>query len=113
MKQAVTETGNEGSGVGLLVMHAISQCNIARQDQGWCHRIGPQIDRQLWRSLGTRSQDGGGMVEQGAWDGRGSADREARGVGGWPRRALDKGGRRTRLAGGIIMGDEGDFELPR
>jgi hypothetical protein len=73
-------------------MHAISQCNIARQVQGWRHRIGPQIDRQLWRSLGTGSQDSGGMVEQGAWDGRRSADREARGVGGWPRRALKKVG---------------------
>jgi hypothetical protein len=30
VKQATAETSNQGSGVGLLVMHAISRCNLTK-----------------------------------------------------------------------------------
>ena len=30
-----TESGNQVSGAALLVMHAISQCNLIRADQEW------------------------------------------------------------------------------
>ncbi len=58
------DSGNRAqvSGVALLVMHAISQCNLARADQAWRHCIGLQLIGLMPReSLG---QSGEGVEKE-------------------------------------------------